>query len=463
MRRLSLWMGLGLIGMAFATLSLFSQPATYAQNADPTEQQATVNALVEDRLTATAIQQTDVPITATPFVNPTLTPLPTITLMPTAITVDSGGRDYTANTTVSREAVYDISDDAFEAYQDGWLDHWSNDFEDAEDIFDDLIDDEPEFADAYIAMGINHVLLNDSDDALDNFDIAADLLAQDGGTLIWVVTAAWSDGEIDEAIDAGERMLNLYPYDAFAVANLVSAYIVSGDLQTAADTATAHLTLNPTASIVYELRRDIYEDLDQDALADFDQLILDAYDEDDRGDFDDAIELMEEAIELVEDEDLPVINQSLALWNMARFQLIDGATDDAIESLEIAREITPEFGPTYLLLAIGLQFQFNFDERLDVLNDGIALAPDYPNNYLERALYYTNGSELELAAIDHWQYLQSSNSRTLIWENYDPDDGTVSLPYYMGWQHRLPIELEDGDELTITAEDDTDTDGAEVD
>ncbi|MEL7435419.1 MAG: hypothetical protein AAFN11_15835, partial [Chloroflexota bacterium] len=221
MRRLSLWMGLGLIGMAFATLSLFSQPATYAQNADPTEQQATVNALVEDRLTATAIQQTDVPITATPFVNPTLTPLPTITLMPTAITVDSGGRDYTANTTVSREAVYDISDDAFEAYQDGWLDHWSNDFEDAEDIFDDLIDDEPEFADAYIAMGINHVLLNDSDDALDNFDIAADLLAQDGGTLIWVVTAAWSDGEIDEAIDAGERMLNLYPFDAFAVANLV--------------------------------------------------------------------------------------------------------------------------------------------------------------------------------------------------------------------------------------------------
>ena len=419
--------------------------STPSYQLDATQQEETVRAIVQERLTSTAIgENTDTPVVT---VTASITPVPTLTMMPSPTFESdlSGLQGVFSNDVI----VVDVDMDTYEQYINGWEQYWHEDYQDAEDLFDDLIELEPQWSEAYFARAINHFAREDYEDALDDIEIASELAGQvDTGILSWRIVLYREFNLVRAAIRDGERIIAENPYDTVGLNQLAIAYFVAGDYEAAIETVNLLFLYDPTTHFNYEIRRDAYEQLDMQDDSHFDNLMLDGILADDT---DEKIEYFEDAIAAAENTNQVKFNRVVAYWNLALIYFLDGDTEPALDALDNAEEAYPQSGNIYYLRSI-TQFG-NVSDRgyLDILNTGIERAPDFADSYILRALYHEAFNDDDLALLDQWRYLQLTRSHTLLWQSIDPLDEVLSFPLFKGWQHRLLVDAEEGDRLTVSA------------
>lgn len=434
---------------AVAVIPVAGNPA-YQMN--PTDQQGTVNAIVNERFTATAVEQSSQSATDSPSAEASITPVPTLTLMPTAIFEGSFGDSQ--NNDGETIFVMDVSQEVFEYYTEGWEQYWREDYGDAIDEFDEAIELEPDWAEAYFSRAASYSAQTDYDDSLDDMQIVSDLIGElDAGMLNWRVFLHNQEGNIDEAILDGERILAENPSDVIGLSNLAYAYFNNEQYQAAIDVSDTIFLYASNDLFSFELRRDAHDELDRDDDRRFDETMIDGIEAYEDDDLNDAIEFFEDAVDDAEDTSRPEFNAALANWNLALAFLIDGEEDDAYDALDKAQNAYPDMANIYYLRALA---QFNADnideeEYLDNINGGIEIDPEFPYNYVFRALYREFEGDEELAIPDHWRYLQLRQSHILLWQNIDPLDDELSLPFFSGWQHRFIVEAEAENRLSVTA------------
>jgi|GEM_PF-5551536 len=442
----------GLLSITFlllcviAVIPVAGNPA-YQMN--PTDQQATVNAIVDERLTATAVGQSS--NLATPAVEASITPVPTLTLMPTI--VFEGSFSDTRTNPGETVLIMDVSQDTFEFYLEGWEQYWRGDYDDALDEFDEAIDLEPDWAEAYFSRAISYSGQGDYDDGLDEIQTANELMGElDPGMVGWRLFIQIQESNTAEAILDGERILAENRSDIIGVSNLAYSYFEDEQFQAALDVIDVVFEYAPNDLFSFDLRRDAHDELNLDDDSRFDEAMIDGIEAYQDGDYDDAVEYFEDAIDDAEDTTRPNFNMAIASWNLALVLLVDGETDDAFDVLDSALELSPEMGTLYYLKAIA---QYNTgvdeDEILENINAGIEIDPDYPNNYIFRAFFYADEGNEELSTQDNWQYLQLKQSHILLWQNVDPLEDELRLPFFLGWQHRFVVEAEAENRLSVSA------------
>lgn len=448
--RLKLCAAISLLTLLLCLMSVMPVAGNPPFQINATEQQETVEAIVDERFTQTTIAQTVNPSTATPSLMPFSTPIPTLTLMPTVVSETNLLTSFGAQ--VKTSFVYDVAEESFEIYQEGWEAYWNFDFDDAEDAFDELIERESMWAEAYFSRAIARIQQSDYQDALDDIEMSISLNGSlDAGLLFWRMVAHLEEDNVEQAIQDGEQILIANPDDEFSLARLIELYIDEGEYQLAIDTANIALLYAPDNLSLFELRQEAHEELNHDIQAEFDELMVEGIEGWLDYELGDAEDVFDAAIDLAKEEGLDNFNLALAYWHLALTYFLGFEDENALDALEEAEDAFPELGAIHDFRAIIYIFIGDADDRIRALDSGISLVPNYPELYVTRGLYYEEFSQEGLAAIDQWQWLQIVQSHSMTWVNFNPNNGSVTLPFLPGWEHRFLVELDEGQEITVEA------------
>ncbi len=376
-----------------------------------------------------------------------ITALPTLTLMPSP----TFENDFSGLQGVfSKDVILvDVDMDVYEDYIEAWEQYWHEDYEDADDLFDELIESMPEWSEAYFSRAINHFAAEDYEDALDDIETASGLAGgADAGMLSWRIYLYREFNRVRATIQDGQRIISENYYDTTGLNQLAVAYFAAGDYSAAIETVDHLLRYDMTTGFNYEIRRDAYEQLGMQDESHFNDLMLEGVLENDS---EAAIQAFEEAIDAAGNTNQVEFNRLVAYWNLALTHFFDENTRLALTALDNAEEAYPQSGNIYYLRSVVQFGNVSDSEYLNNLNTGIERAPDYPDSYILRALYYEAYNNDELALLDQWRYLQFIRSHTLLWQSIDPLDGRLRFPMFRGWQHRLIVEAKEGDRLSISA------------
>lgn len=417
---------------------------------DPTDQRETVNALVDERLTATALERTLNAPTLTPTPLATQTAIPTLTLMPSPT--------FENNTSISANQetslFYDVSDEAFDLYQTAWEHYWRGNLRNAVNVFSDGIEIEPEWAELYFSRGITVIDRGEYDDALEDFMRVEDLLDDvDVGLRSWRIFVHAEEGNLDEAIIDGEIILTNKPYETVAISNLIFAYISEERYQDALTAARIALFYEPNDNFILNQLTLIHDELGNRDYERFYEDMVDGINANLEEDYNDAIDFFKDAIDRAEEENLDDFDHALAYWNLALAELGEEDYDDAFEALDNAEDLYPDMGAIYYLQAVVELSDGDFEDELELYNQAIEFAPDFYRTYILRGLYYEATGNPEAAILDHWQWQQLTRTHFITWLNVEPSNDELLLPFFAGWEHRFIVEGDAGDSLTVQAQD----------
>lgn len=435
------------------TLSTLPVAGIPAYQLDPTDQQATVDAIVEQRFTQTAIAITEAPQIPTTVSTIAPTPIPTLTLMPTLMANPS---TFSNTRNLSTVFMANISYDLYEDYIDGWEEYWRDDVDDAIDDFTDVIEVDPTWAHVYLARALVYISSGDYQEGLDDLATFEQLTGTvDGEVLFWRLIANYEEGNSDAVIQDGLLLEASPPFDSLVFAYLMETYLDTGAYQEAlaASNNMQSIAYSYNNSNLYVLREEAFEAIDDDINAEFNNLMYEALEQRYDDDLRDAVDLFEEAIELAESENLSSFDLALAYLSLAVVELLQNDFDDALEHTESALAVEPNFAPIHHMRGIIYSFQGEDDDALEALTTAIAIDPLYAPSYTELAFYYSYDRDDEQAAPYLLQSILLHQYHAIQWNIDNLIDETFILSLPIGWTNRFPLELQAGDELTVTVSD----------
>lgn len=417
---------------------------------NPTEQQGTVDVLVNERFTATAIARTENPTTVTATFLPTQTAIPTLTLQPTFTPVGQISSDSRRIIVLNEDA---LNVEAIELYEDAWANMIEENFRSARRIFNELIELEPTWAEGYIGRGDAYLSLGRFADAEEDLSKAIELIGEaELGILSSRLFVYLNLEDYRSAIRDGEVILLGLPSHNIAISNLALAFQERGWHEDAIEAATTGLRYTTDDIFLYDLRKDNYQEVNDRDNMRFNRFMssgLEVFfdDESDR-----AIDFFDNAIALASRRSISDFDLSLAYLNKAWILFTEDEFDEALEFAEEAEGLEDNMGSIYLLQAfISLNIDDDFDIVFDILEYGIETVPDYPQNYISRAFFLEINGDADTALNDHRQWLQLIQSRLISWPSADLSGKSFSLMFYYGWQYAIPIDARSGDRLTVHA------------
>lgn len=418
---------------------------------NPTEQQGTVDALVNERFTATAIVRTENPATTTATFLPTQTAIPTLTLPPTFTpigqTSDDSGRIVPTN-------EGNLGGEAIELYEDAWVNIIEENFHSARRIFTELVELKPTWAEGYVGRGVANLATGRFEDAEEDLSRAIELIGEvEVGILSSRILVYLNLEDYRSAIRDGEAILLSLPSHSGGIENLVLAFQERGWHEDAIEAATIGLRYTIDDITLYDLRKDSYDEINDRDNVRFNRFMssgIGAFFID--GDNDRAIDFFDNAIELAPRGSISDFDLSLAYLNKAWLLFTEDEFDEALELTEEAERLDANIGSIYWIQAfVHLNTDDNFDSAFDVLEYGIETVPDYPSNYITHAFLFEISGNGEAALNDHWQWLQLIQSRLISWPSADLSGDPFSLMFGYGWQYTIPIDAQNGDRLTVHA------------
>jgi arylsulfatase A-like enzyme/predicted Zn-dependent protease len=256
-------------------------------------------------------------------------------------------------------------------------------FDQAERLVEQIIQDDPDVIDAYFTLGNLYFKEGKFEEALESFFKALERKPDDAFTAINIANSYISMGDFNEAetflqsiIDAlppdsqihfilgninyfqkeyeealknYKKCLELNPSSASAYNGIGGIYVIQGNLDEAENSLEKAADLNPQLRNLHYNLAQLYEE---------------------RSDLQQAIKEYQEEL-----ENIP--HNFRASFNLSRIYRILGQTEDELEYLKKTRIINPNFPLSYFYLArIYLNRGENYDEAISLAKRGIELKPE---------------------------------------------------------------------------------------
>lgn len=452
-----------LLIVAGLSFSLVSYPAL-AQLLDPTEQRATVEALVQmrftqtaealgleataDRLFADALTATSMAEGAPTFVpSPSPTPLPPVQTTPT-VTREQGSVQMIETATPQSAPETDVppSVQAAQLVAEGWRAFWEQRDRDAISLFTQVIDLQPDWADGYRSRALLHYINGSYDDAEADYSRAIELAPS---AALYVGRGLTYELLLDTeaAIADYTQAIELNPTYDFSYAQRGNLYFQQEDYETALADLNQLIALNPALVFNYDLRGQIHEELGNRAERRFDGLMFSALNHFIASEYESAIDDFTDTLEVSEIDD---IQDSYAYFGRGLVQNALADPDSALADFALAIEENPALGVAYFEMQLIYDSRENDEASLDILNRAIENAPDYANTWLSRAFFYEEAGNFEASTPDYWRWLELINLSDVDWRDrfVVGEPFTVQMEY--GHIYRAPFAGTAGQ--TISAE-----------
>jgi arylsulfatase A-like enzyme/predicted Zn-dependent protease len=271
-------------------------------------------------------------------------------------------------------------------------------FEQAERLVEQIIQDDPDVIDAYFTLGNLYFKEGKFEKALESFFKALEKKPDDAFTAINIANSYISMGdfneaetflldiiealppdsqihfilgninyfqkEYEEALKNYEKCLELNPSSASAYNGIGGIYVIQGNLDEAENYLEKAKDLNPQLRNLHYNLAQLYEEKDD----------------------------LQQAIKEYQAELENIPHNFRACFNLSRIYRILGQTEDEQKYLEKTKEINPNFSLSYFYLArIYLNQGKNYDEAISLAKKGIELKPeekDLPLGYFLLADLY---------------------------------------------------------------------------
>jgi arylsulfatase A-like enzyme/predicted Zn-dependent protease len=256
-------------------------------------------------------------------------------------------------------------------------------FDQAERLVEQIIQDDPDVIDAYFTLGNLYFKEGKFEEALESFFKALERKPDDAFTAINIANSYISMGdfneaetflldiiealppdsqihfilgninyfqkEYEEALKNYKKCLELNPSSASAYNGIGGIYVIQGNLDEAENSLEKAADLNPQLRNLHYNLAQLYEE---------------------RSDLQQAIKEYQEEL-----ENIP--HNFRASFNLSRIYRILGQTEDELEYLKKTRIINPNFPLSYFYLArIYLNRGENYDEAISLAKRGIELKPE---------------------------------------------------------------------------------------
>lgn len=462
--------GAMLLLVLLSVLFALVMPVTGAapqQLLDPTEQRATVNAMVEQRFTQT-VEALNLDATADRIFGDLLTATamvddpPTQTVDPFSLTATrmvaqvtqtaqaAADEMDTATPVLPAAAAADIPQDAIDAVGAGWLAFWEQRDRDAVESFDTAVELAPGWAEGYIGRATLALINGDFEAAID--DLTRAIALDDNAAALYLLRGqAYSELLQDEdAIADYSRVIELTPNDGFAYGQRGAIYFALEDYDRALADFDAALRLNPSTSLYYDFRRETHTQLGNDDAASFDRFMTDALEDFAAGDLNSASEGFSRAL-AIESDELSDTDLALAYFNRAFVLRLLENEDAALEDLEAARELDPTLGDLYFEQQLVHEAQGDFIAAAAALDAAIENAPDFASAYLSRAFAAEVAGDSASATVDYWNWLELINTRVIDWPSVTPGK-PFNVEMRFGYQYHVLLSGDAGQQVSATAD-----------
>ena len=230
----------------------------------------------------------------------------------------------------------------------------------------------PEFAEAYIDLGLAYFSKGELDIAIDNYDKAIQLDPQFARVYYHRGNAYNEKGKYDLAIRDFDKAIDLKPDNAFAYNNRGAVYRSKGEHDLAIENCNKAIQLKPDYAEPYSNRGSAYRN---------------------KGEIDLAIEDYDKAIQLKPDFVKAYYNRGLAYHEM-------GELDLAIKDYSEAIEIDPKLAHPYNNRGNAYRQKRYFDKAIEDCDKAIKLNPKLGLAYYIRGEVWLNLKEWDKARSD---------------------------------------------------------------
>jgi tetratricopeptide (TPR) repeat protein len=292
--------------------------------------------------------------------------------------------------------------------------HQSGNLSEAENIYSEILRDEPNNLYALHYLGILYYQLRNYDSAIKYIKKVLELNPTAADAFYNLGNVYKDSGHLNEAINYFQKSLELNPQNADAHNNQGIIYKDKGQIDEAITSFQKAIQLNPDHVIAYYNLGGIYKDKKQfdDAISCYEKVlglnpdIIAVYFNlgvifQEKKQFDDAIPYYQKAIQLNPDF-------VEAYFNLGNILKEKGQIDDAIAYFQKAIKLNPNFAETYNNLAAVLQDKGQLDQAINCYEKLITLSPNFVESYialgniyqtlgiLDKAIfYYQKAIELE--------------------------------------------------------------------
>ena len=282
-----------------------------------------------------------------------------------------------------------LSQDADQLFQQGVAAGQRGDFSEAESIFRQVTEIDPNNADAYNNLGIALKDQGKLEKAITNYDQAIEIDPNNAVAYYNLGLALRRQGKLEKAIASYEQAIEIDPNNAVAYNNLGIALRNQGQLEKAIASYERAIELDPNYALAYyNLGNALSE----------------------QGKLEKAIASYEKAIELNPNDALAYNNLGIALRNQ-------GKLEKAIASYERAIELNPNNADAYNNLGIALRNQGQLEKAIASYERAIEVDPNYALAYNNLGIALRNQGKLEKAIASYERAIELNPNYALAYNN----------------------------------------------
>ena len=212
-------------------------------------------------------------------------------------------------------------------------------------------------------------------------------------------------GQIDRAIEAYLRAIELDPGSAKVYNNRGNAYEIKNDVDHAITDYTKAIKLNPELAVAYSNRGVAY---------------------DIKGYTDQAIADLNKAIELKSDD-------AAAYYNRGIVYRSKGDVDRSIEDYTKAIELSLDYAMAYYNRGEAYYMKKDLDRAIEDYSQAIKLEPNYVKSYINRGVAYRRKGKINLAIKDYTKAIELNPGNDKVYKNR-------GMAYYMKGAYDRAIE-----------------------
>ncbi|MDC1194888.1 tetratricopeptide repeat protein, partial [Pseudomonadota bacterium] len=234
----------------------------------------------------------------------------------------------------------------------------------------------PDYAEAYINMGVALKDQGKFEEAIEAYNKALLLKPDYAVSYSNIGNALKGQGKLEEAIEAYKKALSLKPDYADAYINIGNALKDQGKLEEAIQAYNKCISLKPDYEVAYNNIGKSFQE---------------------QGKLDDAIEAYNECISLKPDYADAYINIGNALKDQ-------GKLEEAIQAYNKCISLKPDYAVAYNNLGKTFQEQGKLDDAIEAYNKAIS-KPDYPDPYINMGNVLQEQGKLDEAIVAYNQAL----------------------------------------------------------
>ena len=229
-------------------------------------------------------------------------------------------------------------------------------YQEAVKHFTNVIQQNPEAAEAYSGRGLAYLSIRALDKALADFSRAIELNQRSAEAYNGRSAVYRTKGDFDNAIADANKAIRLYPNNPEAYHGRGLAHLYKNDLDNAIADFSKAIALGPKAPKLYNVLGSAYFS---------------------KGDFDNTIATLDKGIRL-DPNHAPSYNARGAAYNFK------GDFDNAITNLNEAIQLDPEFAEAYYTRGLVYDGKGELNSAIEDYTKAISLKPDYAEVYYNR-------------------------------------------------------------------------------